>query len=197
MKRYLIIAVIVLGSIIYPLYKWGNTMKTQRDRYLMNTDALLSDMKRMQVDSNTMALDVRLLNLTLDEFKKYRAEDARTIEKLGVRIKSLQAAAKHEGEVNAPILADVRDTVIMCDTVLKGIKKVEMITPHLRLSGEIENNKLIGNIHLPVTLQQAVWIEYKHRFLWWHWGVKAIHQTISSDNPHVEIKYSEVIRIKK
>ena len=68
-------------------------------------------------------------------------------------------------------------------------------TPYLKVNGIIENNQLIRNIHLPVSLHQAVWIEPKHRFLWWRWGVKALHQTISSDNPYVEIKYSEMIEI--
>jgi hypothetical protein len=50
---------------------------------------------------------------------------------------------------------------------------------------------------LPVNLLQAVWVEPKHKFLWWRWGTKAIHQSISSDNPYVEIKYSEVMEIRK
>ena len=41
-------------------------------------------------------------------------------------------------------------------------------------------------------IHQAVWVEYKG---WWLWKrIKAIRQTISSDNPHVEIKYSEYIK---
>jgi hypothetical protein len=77
------------------------------------------------------------------------------------------------------------------------IQAVEMNTPYLQINGIIENNHLSGNIHLPVNLHQAVWREPKHRFLWWRWGTKAVHQTISSDNPYVEIKYSEVIEIQK
>ena len=196
MNRIFIIAIIIMGSVIFSLYKWGNNLKAERNRYMQNNDALLSEVRRMQIDSNTMALDVKSLNLTLDEYKRYRAEDAGTIEKMGIRIKSLQMAARHEVEVNAPILADIKDTVVVRDTVIMEIKKVEMITPHLQLCGTIENNRLTGIIHLPVTLRQAVWVEHKHRFLWWRWGVKAVHQTISSDNPHVEIKYSEVINIK-
>jgi hypothetical protein len=72
-----------------------------------------------------------------------------------------------------------------------------MDTPYLQLCGTIENNHLSGKIYLPVTLQQAIWIEPKHRFLWWRWGTKALHQTVSSDNPYVEIRYSEVIEIRK
>ena len=69
-----------------------------------------------------------------------------------------------------------------------------MLTPHIELSGIIEDERLKGSIRIPVTLNQAVWVEYRG---WWFWKrVKALHQTISSDNPYVEIKYSEYIKIK-
>ena len=67
--------------------------------------------------------------------------------------------------------------------------------PLLQLTGLIENKRLKGDIKVPVTLNQAVWVEYKG---WWFWKrVKAIHQSISSDNPYVEIRYSEYIKIDK
>ena len=67
--------------------------------------------------------------------------------------------------------------------------------PHIHFSGLIEENRLKGDIKIPVTLNQAVWVEYKG---WWFWKrVKAIRQTISSNNPYVEIRYSEYIKIDK
>ena len=89
----------------------------------------------------------------------------------------------------------VRDTLIVRDTVPLLRQKVEMVTPHIHFSGLIEENRLKGDIKIPVTLNQAVWVEYKG---WWFWKrVKAIRQTISSNNPYVEIRYSEYIKIDK
>ena len=94
-----------------------------------------------------------------------------------------------------PIDAVIRDTVIVRDTVPVLRQRVEMITPHIRLAGIIEDNRLRGEIRVPVTLHQAVWVEYKG---WWFWRrVKAVHQTIASDNPYAEIRYSEYIQILK
>ena len=143
-----------------------------------------------------MATDVKTLRLTVDEMERYRAEDLVKIKQMGVKIKNLKAAAKHQLEVNADIKASVRDSIVIRDTVPVIVKSVSMITPYLQLSGIIEKDSLIGKIHLPVTLRQAVWIEYKRRWLFWK-KVVAIHQTITSDNPHVEIKYSEYIIIQK
>ena len=171
------------------------SIKQARDRYQQNSDVLLSDMKQWQVDSTTMATDVKSLRLTVDEFKRYRAEDLAKIKQLGVKIKNLEAAAKHQMEVNAEITAAVKDSVVIRDTVPVLVKSVSMNTPHIQLCGIIEKDSLIGKIHLPVTLRQAVWIEYKRRWLFWK-KVVAVHQIITSDNPHVEIKYSEYIRIQ-
>lgn len=190
----MLIAVVLLGGIVYVQHRNTVRLKAERDRYRGNAEALLSDMKRIRVDSTTMALDARALQLTLDEYKRFRAEDAATIKRLGVRIKNLEAAARHELEVAGPIDATIRDTVIIRDTVPILRQKVEMLTPHIELSGIIENERLQGAIRVPVTLHQAVWVEYKGCWFWRR--VKAIHQTISSDNPYVEITYSEYIRIR-
>lgn len=172
------------------------SIRQERDRYQQNCEALLSDMKQWRIDSTSMATDVKSLRLTVDEFKRYRAEDLAKIKQMGVKIKNLEATAKHQIEVNAEITAQIKDSVVIRDTVPILVKSVSMITPHIQLSGIIERDSLIGKIHLPVTLRQAVWIEYKRRWLFWK-KVVAVHQTITSDNPHVEIKYSEYITIQK
>ena len=186
--KCLLVAVVLLGGAVWLQYRYTVRLKSERDRYLSNTTALLSEVKRMQVDSATMALDAKTLQLTLDEYKRFRAEDAATIKRLGIKVKNLEAAARHDMEVTGPIDAIVRDTA----PILR--QKVEMLTPHIELSGIIEDERLKGSIRIPVTLNQAVWVEYRG---WWFWKrVKALHQTISSDNPYVEIKYSEYIKIK-
>lgn len=192
--KCLLAAVVLLGGTVWFQYRHTVRLKSERDRYLSNTTALLSEVKRMQLDSATMALDTKTLRLTLDEYKRFRAEDAAVIKRLGIKVKNLEAAARHEVEIAGPIDAVVRDTVIIRDTVPVLRQKMEMITPHIRLTGIIEDERLKGTIRVPVTLHQAVWVEYRG---WWFWKrVKALHQTISSDNPYVEIRYSEYIRIK-
>ncbi len=188
-------AILLLCLSVFVLYRQNKQLAIECDKYKENTSALLSDIKRMRIDSTTTAVDVNVLKLSMDEYKRYRAEDAKQIEKLGVKLRDLQSAAKHNLEVNAPIQAELQDSLIIRDTVVIQVKKIEMNTPYLKVNGIIENNQLSGNIYLPVNLYQAVWIEHKHRFLWWRWGVKAVHQTISSDNPYVEVKYSEMIEI--
>lgn len=196
MNKYSFLIIDVLSGITISLLRSRQRLIEEKDSYKSNTEALMSEVRRIQADSSTMALDIKTLTMSLDEYKRFRAEDEEKIKKLGIRIKDLEATAKHNVEVDAPIDAEIKDSVMIRDTVPVFLKAVKMDTPYLKINGIIENDRLTGKINLPVTLNQAFWIEYKHKFLWWRWKVKAIHQTISSDNPYVEIKYSEYIKIK-
>ena len=196
MNKYSFLIIAVLSGITISLLRSRQRLIEEKDSYKSNTEALMSEVRRIQADSSTMALDIKTLTMSLDEYKRFRAEDEEKIKKLGIRIKDLEATAKHNVEVDAPIDAEIKDSVMIRDTVPVFLKAVKMDTPYLKINGIIENDRLTGKINLPVTLNQAFWIEYKHKFLWWRWTVKAIHQTISSDNPYVEIKYSEYIKIK-
>lgn len=196
MNNILILLAIVLGITLCLLWSHNMNLSKERDRYRMNTEGLLSYMEQIQIDSAMMASTIQVLQLSLEDYERYRTSDLATIKKMGVKIKDLEAAARHDIEVNATIDAEVKDSIIYRDTIPIFVRTVRMDTPFIHLNGTIENNQLSGELHLPVHLHQAVWLEYKHRFLWWRWKIKAIHQTIASDNPHVQIKYSEFINIK-
>lgn len=192
----LLVAVGLLAAVVWLQQRKVVRLKEERDRQEQNSDALLSDMKRWHVDSVTLATDVKTLRLSVDEFKRYRANDLAKIKEMGIQIKHLEAAAKHEIEVDAPIYAAIRDSVVVRDSVALRVQSVSMENRFIQLEGVIERDSLIGSVHLPVTLRQAVWIEYKRRWLLWK-KVKAVHQVITTDNPYVEVKYSEFINVQK
>lgn len=196
MRKVTVIGFVLLAAAVCVLWHRNVRLRGERDRYRSNTEVLMSDMKRLRVDSATMAVDVKGLRLNVEEYKRLRRGDAEKIKAMGVKLRRLQAAARHEVVVSGPIDAAVRDTVVVRDTVPLVRQKVEMITPHIRLTGLIEDSRLKGEIRVPVTLHQAIWIEYKRRWLFWK-KAKAVHQRITSDNPYVEIEYTEYIQIEK
>ena len=195
-SQILLVIILLLGGVVFIQFKHASKLSDERDRYKQNNTALLSDIERIKVDSTTMAVDAKALRLTIDEYERFRAADAEKIRQMGIKIKNLQTVAKHNLEVTAPINAIIRDTVFIRDTVEVVQQKVEMASPHIQLDAVIDNDTLRGDIRLPVRLQQTVWVEYKRKCIFWK-KVKAIHQTISSDNPYVDIKYSEYIQIDK
>lgn len=196
LSRFVWYAVLALCLVIYVQHRRSVRLIADRDRYRRNSEALLSDVRRFRIDSATTALDVQALHLSVNELERYRAEDLAKIKAMGVKIRNLEAAAKHQIEVAAPIDAIIRDTIIVRDTVPVAVQRVEMLTPHIQIQGVIEGGRLRGEIRVPVTLRQAVWIEYKRRWIFLK-RVKAVHQTITSNNPYVEVKYSEYIRIER
>lgn len=195
LTRFAWYAVLALCLVVYVQHRRSVRLMADRGRYRQNSEALLSDVRRFRIDSTATAVDVKALRFSVSEFERYRAEDLAKIKAMGVKIRKLEAAAKHEIEIAGPIDATVRDTVIIRDTVPVVAQRVEMLTPHIQMQGIIEGGRFLGEIRVPVTLRQAVWVEYKRRWIFWK-RVKAVHQTISSDNPYVKMEYSEYIRIK-
>lgn len=195
LTRFAWYAVLALCLVVYIQHRRTVRLMADRDRYRQNSETLLSDVRRFRIDSATTAIDVKALRLTVDEFERYRTEDLAKIKAMGVKIRNLEAAAKQELEVKAPIDAVVRDTIVIRNTLPAIVQCVEMNTPHIRMRGIIEGGSLRGEIRVPVTLRQVVWVDYKRRWIFWK-RVKAVHQTVSSDNPYVEIKYSEYIQVE-
>lgn len=193
-NRFLLIAVALLLGACVLMWRHTGKITRERDRYRQNSETLLSDIERIRIDSNRMAVDVKTLRLSVFEYQEYRAEDARLIKKLGIRIRNLEAAARHRLSVQAAITSPVKDSVIIRDTVFVPVQTVEMVNPHIEFKGVIEDSILTAKVNVPVTLNEAVWGEYKRRWLFWK-RVKAIHQTIASDNPYVQIEYSDYIQI--
>lgn len=189
-------ALAALYVLVYLQHRRTLGIIEERDRYQQNSSALLSEVKRYRVDSVTMAMDVKALHLSVDEFERYRAEDLAKIKAMGLKIRNLKAAAKQEPEVKVPLDAVVRDTIVIRDTLPAIVQSVEMNTPKIRMRGVTEDGRLKGTIIVPVTLRQAIWIKYKRRWIFWK-RVKAVHQTITCDNPFAEIKYSEYTQIER
>ena len=106
-----------------------------QDQYIGKRDQRLCDRnsyvtaEKIRNASLGMGDDCRLL-LQTDNYKRLWAEDAEKIRRLGVKIKNLEAAARHEVEIAGPIDAAVRDTVVIRDTVPILRQKVEMNTPY-------------------------------------------------------------------
>lgn len=196
LSKYLIPVILVLAAMLWFQHRRVVRLVAERDSYEQNTTALLSEVKRFQLDSATMALDVRGLKLTVEEFKQFRRSDVEKIRLMGVKLQDLESAARHELTVDVPLDAELHDTIVIRDSGSAIVQRIDMKNAFIGMSGLIENDRLTGSLHIPVTLQQAIWIEYKRRWIFWKKAV-AIHQIISSNNPYVEIRYSEYITIRK
>ena len=96
MNRISITTIVILAAALVTIHLLRvqiKHLKQERDRYSANTESLLSDIKRLKIDSCTRVVEVQTLKLTVDEYEKYRATDAAQIKKMGIRIKDLEAVS--------------------------------------------------------------------------------------------------------
>lgn len=193
---FILLILLSMSGTILIQHKRIDTIKAERDRQSSNNQVLQSEVKRWQIDSTTMAVDAKSLRLTINEMEQCRAEDISKIREMGVKIRNLEAAAKHRLEIEATMQAPVRDTVIVRESEPVSALSIKVETPHIYLDGLIEDRVFSGKIKMPITLRQAVWVEYKRYWLFWK-RPTMVHQTITSDNPYAQISYSEYIKIEK
>ena len=196
MNKFLTLGILV--SIILNIWLFtdrGKLIKS-RDKYQQNTETLLSDIRQYKHDSTRIATETSRLQLTIEEYKRYKEEDTKTIKELGISIKRLKASIQHQASVNVPINVPVKDSVVYKDSLIM-IPTIKLSNKYVNIDAIIENNTLKGSMSLDVQLKQFVYVEPKYRFLWFKWGVKGINQVIISDNPYVKINYSEFIEINK
>lgn len=189
--------ILIAFGIILALSSQVSKIKKERDIYRSNSDALLSECDTLRIDSANMALDNRILQLSVDEFKKYRAEDAETIKKLNIKLSRVKSVSKQQLEVNVPIKAEIKDsiTTISKDSVAKE-RYFKMESQYIKLAGVIRDSVVVGDIKIPVTINQVVYLDYKWKFLWWK-KIRGVRQIVNVNNPYVTITYSEFIEITK
>lgn len=193
---WLLVALIGMGAVVGWQYKRIGQITDERNQYQQNTYSLLSDIEELRADSSLQAHQVQTLSLSLEEYKKYRAADAQTITDLKLKLKQVSAVAKQELEVNVPISAPVKDSVVVSNDMPDTIQTISYKDQYVSFDGTIQHDSLIAQFHVPVTISQVLYKVPKHKFLWWSWGCKAVKQVIITNNPYVQLNYSEYIEIK-
>lgn len=198
MNKYLIICSVISVLICGLLLTDRKKLIESRDKYKENTETLLSNIRQYKLDSTTLVTETSRLQLTLKEYKKYREDDIRTIKELGLKLKQIKASMNHQVSVEVPIKAELKDTVIYREITPPLIaKQFNLSDKYREFYGTILNDSIQAHLSLNVTLKQYLYIVYKHKFLWFRWGINGVNQAIISDNPYVKINYSEFIEIKK
>lgn len=192
----LIAVVIGLGTVVGFQYKRISQVTEERNQYQQNTYTLLGNIETLQQDSAIQAYQVDKLTLSLDEYKKYRSEDEQTITDLKIKLKQVSSISKSEISVDVPVNTPMRDTVIIVDSIYHKAQTIAYKDNNVTFTGTIWNDSLKANFHLPVTISQVLYKVPKHKFLWWNWGCKAVKQVIITNNPYVQLNYSEYIEIK-
>lgn len=203
MKKYIILAAIIMAvaAAFWFQQKRINNLTVERDKYRSNTETLLQDVKTYQTKDSLNAIKVGNLELSLAEYKKYRAEDLALIKTLQAKNRDLERVTTAQMETINELRATVRDSIVYLpgDTVTTILRCIEYSDKWVDFDGCIINNTFSGKIITRDSLLITESVQYK-RWLGFLWKTKRIKNRefdIVSKNPNSKITGFEVITIEK
>ncbi len=173
----------------------------ERDRYRSNTEILLQDVRTYQTKDSLNAAKVGNLELSLAEYKKYRADDLALIKTLQTKNRDLERVTTTQMETINELRATVRDSVVYLpgDTVTTVVRCIEYSDKWVDFDGCIINNTFSGKIITRDSLLITETVQYK-RWLGFLWKTKKIKNRqidVVSKNPATKILGVEFVTIEK
>lgn len=174
----------------------------ERDRYRSNTEILLQDIKTYQTKDSLNAIKVGNLELSLAEYKKYRADDLALIKTLQAKNRDLERVTTTQMETINELRATVRDSVVYLpgDTVTTVLRCVDIVEPWFELHGCATPDGQFTGTHINRdSLLIVETVQYK-RWLGFLWKTKKIKNReidVVSKNPATKILGVEFVTIEK
>lgn len=182
-----IVAILLVGGII--LFQQNKKLRSECNRQIGNVTTLMGTVKKYKHADSLNAVSVSALNLTIDELKRYRSDDARLIKDLGIKNKHLETILKTGIHTADTIPKDNWHPSPENSDCLEYIDKWAKVIACFKDStvSYVIRDSIATVIHrIP-----------KRRFLWWSWGIKGYEVELINFNPCSRIDYSEYIQIAK
>lgn len=201
-KKIAVVAAVVLLaaiSVIWVQRRNIDRLRDERDRYKGNTETLLSDVEQYRVRDSLNAARVQSLELTIQEYKRFRSEDAALIQSLKTKNRDLTAVNKTQSQTIIDLMATPKDTVLIIrDTIQIPAVSVHCGDPWFDFNGLLTDEQFTGILTNRDSLVLAETVKYK-RFLGFLWKTKRIKDRqldVISKNPHTIIMNVEYVVIE-
>lgn len=197
MKKTITIAAIVAAI---ALVLWAAVASTEnkrltaeRDRYKQNTEVLSTAVEHYKTADSLNAARVRALELSLDEFERFRAQDAQLIKSLKQRNRDLQSVNDMQMQTIIEMQGAPRDTIIVRDSVPVKAKAVECGDPWYSFKGLLTDTDFSGRLETRDSLIISESVEHK-RFLGFLWKMKAVkNRQIDAVNRSPHSKIADIV----
>lgn len=200
MKKYIsVISALVL--IVVGVTSVINRLNASRARYMQykqNQETLLDSLEYYKTLDSLNTVRIGSLTLSLEDYKKYRAEDYGIVNS-ATKHEKLSSVNTVSSETSNSIITLLRDTVrdtIYADT----IKAFSYKSRYTDVNGLIFSDSIKIDIHNREELIVMQSIE-KKKFLGirlpiWLFGQKQVNVRVVSKNPNTQIMNSEFVNIK-
>lgn len=193
MRKIIDIAAIVVSVLLiiswFAITEQNKELTAERDKYKNNTEVLSGQVEHYKTADSLNAARVRALELSLDEFERYRAQDAQLIKSLKQRNRDLQSVNDMQMQTIIEMQGAPRDTTIIRDSVPVKAKAVECGDPWYSFKGLLTDTDFSGRLETKDSLIISESVEHK-RFLGFLWKMKAVKNRqidAVNRNPHSQI----------
>ena len=203
-KAYIIAAgiLIILIAIIVALSARLKKVKADRDVQRKNVETLFTSVESYKVQDSLQAATIGDLQLTLKQYKQFRAEDAQLISNLKVDNKRLQGVVTTQTESYYQHTAILRDSVKMLITRKPDSIKIPIIVKTANFADEWHRLNIVidgDSLNYRLRTKESLIITnhvVPKKFLWFKFGCKEVRTDVVSKNPYVENIDVESITIK-
>ena len=198
-KRVIGTAAIMVAVLMVISYQYNRIKKLEQEcaRHERNTATLMGDVETFRVRDSLNAAKVQGLELTLSEFKRFRADDAALIKDMQIKNRNLAAINKTQAETIIRLSATGRDTVVIRDSIPVPAMTFHCGDEWFDFDGLLVDRQMTGTLANRDILTLVESVKYK-RFLFWKTKrVKERTLNAVSQNPHTTIIDMEHIVLEK
>lgn len=195
----ILLSVILIAGIIYVQKRMIRSAREEISLLKSNQHTLLSTIDAYKTRDSLHVASVSALQLSLSEYKQYRAADADLIANLKADRKRLQTVVSTQTETIRNLKARIKDSVVVrIDSVvhIDTIPCFNYSDTWINLTGCIDS----GVVNLTIkSYESLLYVEHvvPRRFLFFKYGVKERRQEIVSKNPYTTVRSAEYIRIRE
>lgn len=187
--RYLMWA-LLLGLIILGMLTSCNRGLKREIEQLR--EELAKQQQYVPLKKDTIRDSVEIVTQKIVEVEKIKKvltdEDRRLLKDAGIAVKELISLQKTGMET--------RDSVVMA-VAQQDNSEEDSIFFYKDAWAEFEFHNKRLKYSVKDSLAVAVKKEFKHRFLWWKWGVKGYEVKVMNFNPHATIRYNTFVKRKE
>ncbi len=181
MNKFFITCIIILFILLAAVTRLYNITLKEKERFEANQTTLMTSLNNFKFRDSLNAVENGRLKLNLSELKELREADFKLIKELKLRPKDVETITKVKVVTRDSIIFQLKDSCI---------------------NYESEWTKVSGCIGDTLSIETSDSIafiahkEYKHKFLFFRWGLERAKVKIINFNPRSSIKSPEWIDLK-
>lgn len=181
MNKFFITCIIILFILLAAVTRLYNVTLKEKERFEANQTTLMTSLNNFKFRDSLNAVENGRLKLNLSELKELREADFKLIKELKLRPKDVETITKVKVATRDSIIFQLKDSCI---------------------NYESEWTKVSGCIGDTLSIETSDSIafiahkEYKHKFLFFRWGLERAKVKIINFNPRSSVKSPEWIDLK-